>query len=197
MISDVERNEIAALIDFWFGPPQSAERFSQRDLWFVVNPEFDEALRQRFQALQRRAAQGGCADWTREAEPCLALILLLDQLPRNLYRGTAEAFATDAEARAAARIALQRGFDRSLPASWRTFIYLPFEHSEDLADQELSLTLFGALARDPDFARGEDYAKRHHAIIARFGRFPHRNEALGRASTPEEVAFLKEPNSSF
>ncbi len=197
MISDVERNEIAALIDFWFGPPQSAERFSQRDLWFKVNPEFDEALRQRFQTLQRRAAQGGCAAWTREAEPCLALILLLDQLPRNLYRGTAEAFATDAEARAAARIALQCRFDRSLPASWRTFVYLPFEHSEDLADQELSLTLFGALARDAGFSRGEDYAKRHHAIIARFGRFPHRNKALGRISTPVEEAFLKEPNSSF
>jgi uncharacterized protein (DUF924 family) len=197
MISDVERNEIAALIDFWFGPPQSAERFSQRKLWFEVSVEFDEALRQRFQPLHLRAAQGGCAPWAREAEPCLALILLLDQLPRNLYRGTAQAFVTDAEARAAARLALQRGFDRSLPASWRTFIYLPFEHSEDLADQELSLTLFGALARDPDFARGEDYAKHHHAIIARFGRFPHRNKALGRASSAAEEAFLKEPNSSF
>ena len=197
MISAAERDEITALIDFWFGPPQSSERFKSRAAWFKVDPEFDEALRQRFLALQQRAAAGGCNEWAGEAEPCLALILLLDQLPRNLYRGTAQAFATDPMARAAARGALSRGFDRSLPAAWRPFIYLPFEHSENLGDQEQSLALFASLARDPDFASSEDYAKRHHAIIARFGRFPHRNRALGRASSAEEEAFLKEPNSSF
>jgi uncharacterized protein (DUF924 family) len=197
MITDAERGEATALVDFWFGPPSSAERAKQRAVWFKIDPEFDGELRRRFSALQKRAAAGACADWALEAESCLALILLLDQLPRNLYRGAAEAFATDAMARAAAQTALSRGFDRSLPASWQQFIYLPFEHSEILADQERSVTLFAALARDPAFAGSLDYAKSHHAIVARFGRFPHRNRALGRPSTAAEEAFLTEPNSSF
>jgi uncharacterized protein (DUF924 family) len=196
-MTDAERSEATALIDFWFGAPGSAERFRARPEWFRVDPEFDHAIRRRFLPLQQRAAADHCADWAREAEPCLALILLLDQLPRNLYRSSAQAFATDAMARTAAREALSRGFDRSLAATCRQFIYLPFEHSEDLADQERSIALFTALARDPAFAGSLDYAKHHHAIIARFGRFPHRNHALGRASTAEEEAFLKEPNSSF
>lgn len=197
MMTDTERTEATALIDFWFGPPGSPERFEQQANWFKATPRFDEALRARFLALQLRASSGQCADWALESEPSLALILLLDQLPRNLYRGMAEAFATDAMARDAARAALARGLDRSLPAVWRQFMYLPFEHSEDLDDQVRSVALFEALARDPDFAGTLDYAKRHHAIIARFGRFPHRNKALGRATTPEEEAFLREPNSSF
>ena len=197
MMTGAERSEATALIDFWFGPPNSAERFQQRTAWFKADPEFDDALRRRFQPLQKRAASDRCGDWAIEAEPCLALILLLDQLPRNLYRRAAEAFATDAMAREAAQTAVSRGFDRSLPAAWRQFIYLPFEHSENLADQERSVTLFTALARDPAFAGSLDYAKRHHAIIARFGRFPHRNRALGRPSTAAEEAFLTEPNSSF
>lgn len=197
MMTAAERDEATALIDFWFGPPRSPTRFQQRAVWFRLDPKFDAQLRDRFGALRQRAAAGDCADWALEAEPCLALILLLDQLPRNLLRGTAEAFASDAAARAAARTALARGFDRSLPGAWRQFIYLPFEHSEDLADQELSMKLYAALARDPAFAGAFDYAQRHHAIIARFGRFPHRNAALGRASTAEEKAFLTEPGSSF
>lgn len=192
-----ERKEASALIDFWFGPPGAPSRFEQRDVWFKVDAVFDGQCKAQFGTLRERAAAGDCADWTLEAEPCLALILLLDQFPRNLYRGHAQAFATDAQARDAARAALGRGFDRSLPPSWRQFVYLPFEHSEDLADQELSVKLATVLARDPAFARALDYAQRHRAIIARFGRFPHRNAALGRTSTPEEQAFLKEPNSSF
>lgn len=197
MMTQAEREEATALVDFWFGPPRSPGRFQQREVWFKSDPGFDAALRERFGILQGRAAAGECADWALEAEPCLALILLLDQLPRNLFRGTAQAFACDTLAREMARGALKRGFDRSLPATWRQFIYLPFEHSEDLADQELSVTLFTALARDPTLAGTLDFARRHHAIIARFGRFPHRNAALGRVSTAEEEAFLKEPNSSF
>lgn len=195
MMTALERQDATALIDFWFGPPRSPTRFQQRDVWFKVDLAFDAQCRDRFGALRERAAEGDCAQWTLEAEPCLALILLLDQFPRNLFRGSARAFATDAQAREAARAALGRHFDRSLPATWRQFIYLPFEHSEELADQELSVKLATALA--PDFARPLDYAQRHHAIIARFGRFPHRNGALGRTSTPEELAFLKEPGSSF
>ena len=197
MITAEEREEATALIDFWFGPPRSPSRFEQREVWFKADPAFDRQCRERFGSLRERAAAGHCADWTLEAEPCLALILLLDQLPRNLFRGSAMAFATDVEAREAARAALARGFDRSLPASWRQFVYLPFEHSEDLADQELSVKLATALARDRAYARTLDYAERHRAIIARFGRFPHRNAALGRVSTAEEEAFLKEPGSSF
>jgi uncharacterized protein (DUF924 family) len=197
MMTAVERTEATALIDFWFGPPRSPTRFGQRAVWFKVDPAFDLQLRDQFGALRERAAAGDCAEWMLEAEPCLALILLLDQLPRNLFRGRAQAFATDAMAREAARAALARGFDRSLPASWRQFIYLPFEHCEELADQELSVKLAAQLARDPSFARTLDYAERHHVIIARFGRFPHRNAVLGRISTAEEEAFLKEPNSSF
>ena len=196
-MTDAERREATALVDFWFGAPGSHERFAQRPVWFTVDPEFDAALRRRFLTLQQRAADGECANWIDEAEPCLALVLLLDQLPRNLYRGTAQAFATDAMARGVAREALSRGFDRSLPGTWRQFIYLPFEHSENLADQEHSLKLFALLARDPAFAETLDYAQRHHEIIARFGRFPHRNRALGRRSSAAEEAFLKEPNSSF
>lgn len=197
MMTPGERDEATALIDFWFGPPRSPTRFQQRAVWFEADPGFDAPLRDRFGALQKRAAAGGCADWAREAEPCLALILLLDQLPRNLFRGSGQAFAGDAAARQAARAALARGFDRSLPGTWRQFIYLPFEHSEDLADQELSVTLYTALARDPAFAGALDYARRHRAIIVRFGRFPHRNAALGRVSTADEEAFLREPGSSF
>lgn len=197
MMTDTERSEATALIDYWFGPPGSPERFKQRAVWFKVDPRFDGELRTRFLPLQLRASSGQCADWALESEPSLAVILLLDQLPRNLYRGTGEAFATDAMAREAARSALARGLDRSLPAVWRQFMYLPFEHSEDLSDQERSIALFETLTRDPAFAGTLDYAKRHHAIIAQFGRFPHRNKALGRATTPEEEEFLKEPNSSF
>jgi len=196
-MTPAERLDAAALLDFWFGPPGTPERFASRDVWYRADPAFDAELRARFGALQQRAAARGCDHWSEEAEPCLALILLLDQLPRNLFRGRAEAFACDAQARAAARAALARGFDRSLPACWRQFVYLPFEHSENLADQELSLQLATALARDPAFAYFLDYAQRHHAIIARFGRFPHRNAALGRSSTAAEEAFLKEPGSSF
>ena len=192
-----ERDEASALIDFWFGPPRSPTRFEQRAVWFRVDPVFDGQLRERFGALQARAAAGGCTAWAGEAEPCLALVLLFDQLPRNLFRGSAQAFATDAMARATAKSAIQRGFDRSLPAAWRQFLYLPFEHSENLADQTVSVTLATALARDPAFARTLDFAQRHQTIIAHFGRFPHRNAALGRVSTPEEEAFLKEPGSSF
>lgn len=196
-MTERERAEASALIDFWFGPPGSPVRFQHRAVWFKADPAFDAELRRRFLRLQQGAASGDCAEWALEAEPCLALVLLLDQLPRNLYRGTAAAFGCDAMARAAARGALARGFDRSLPTSWRLFIYLPFEHSEEIEDQERSVALVAALARDPAFAEMLDYAKRHRDIIARFGRFPHRNAALGRASTAEEEAFLKTPNSSF
>ena len=122
-----------------------------------------------------------------------ALAILLDQFPRNMFRGRAKAFATDAKARAVAAAAISKGFDRALPVVERRFLYLPFEHSEFLADQERAISLFAGLGD----ALSLDYAIRHRAIIARFGRFPHRNGALGRASTMAEIAFLAQPGSSF
>lgn len=188
-----DKARVAALLAFWFGTPEAPDYNQPREIWFTTDPAFDEALRQRFGSDQQRAAAGGCDGWLEAADPALALVLLLDQLPRNLYRGTAGAFATDAQARAAAREALARGFDQALPPVRRAFLYLPFEHSEDLADQETSLRLYGALGNEEQLR----YARRHHEIVARFGRFPHRNRALGRPSTAAEEAFLKEPFSSF
>ena len=127
----------------------------------------------------------------------MALVLLLDQMPRNIERGGPLAFAADAKARAVARQAIARGYDRDLPPHRRPFLYLPFEHSEDLADQEEALRLFARLPEGEYRERQLDHARRHHAVIARFGRFPHRNAALGRISTAEEEAFLASPDAPF
>ncbi|HEY4134905.1 MAG TPA: DUF924 family protein [Alphaproteobacteria bacterium] len=186
-----------ALLDFWFGPSGSAERESPRGVWFKSDPAFDVLLRDSFLADQRRAANGDYDSWVGTPEGTVALLLLLDQLPRNLYRGTAQSFATDARAREIAGITVPRGFDKLLPPVWRWFVYLPFEHSESLADQERSLALFGSLPPSKDTDKVVDYARRHHDIVARFGRFPHRNEILGRSSRPEEIEFLKQPGSAF
>ncbi|HUZ71912.1 MAG TPA: DUF924 family protein [Stellaceae bacterium] len=192
-----DASRVAALLAFWFGAPGSPEHDTWRAIWFKADAAFDAALGARFGEDRRRAAAGQCDHWGAECDAALALLLLLDQLPRNLYRGQAAAFATDAKARAAARAALARGFDQALPPVRRVFLYLPFEHSEDLADQDHALALFTAMPPGPRYEHELDYARRHHAIIARFGRFPHRNRALGRVSTAEEEDFLKQPGSSF
>jgi uncharacterized protein (DUF924 family) len=185
------------LLDRWFGPPGDPQREAARDIWFESSPDFDAALRAEFLLDHEDAAAGRLASWEAQPEGALALILLLDQVPRNIFRGGPRAYASDPLARAAAERALARGFDGAVPPVWRVFFYLPFEHSENLADQERGLALFAALPPrldDPDSLR---HARRHHEIIARFGRFPHRNAVLGRASTPAELAFLEEPDSSF
>lgn len=192
-----ERERAGTLLDFWFGVPGTPEHDRPRAVWFAVTPAFDAALREHFLADQERAATGAYDGWMEERETCLALVLLLDQLPRNLYRGTPKAFLSDAKARATARQALSQGFDRTLPPVRRLFLYLPFEHSEDLADQTLSVRLFAAMPPGEKSEEWLGYARRHYEIIARFGRFPHRNRALGRASTAAEEAFLKEPDSAF
>lgn len=185
------------LLDRWFGPPGDPGREAARQIWFESTPEFDAALRTEFLADHEDAAAGRLASWEASAEGALALVLLLDQIPRNIFRGSLRAYANDALARAAADRALARGFDRAVPCAWRGFFYLPFEHSEDLADQERALALFAALLPTPESPDPLRHARRHHEIIARFGRFPHRNAVLGRASTPAELAFLAEPDSSF
>jgi len=168
----------AEVIAFW--------REAGPERWFEKNEVFDEAVRARFLALHERAAAGELKDWENSAEGTLALLLLFDQFPRNMFRGTARAFATDELARAIAASALLKGFDAQVPSDLRTFLYLPFEHSEDMADQERGLALYTAAGDQDDLK----WAQIHADIIRRFGRFPHRNAALGRGTTPEEQAFL-------
>jgi len=180
------------VLDFWFGAPNSRERGRPRKLWFQKSEPFDAEVRRRFLATWERTARGECERWQATPLASLALIVVLDQFPRNMFRGTARSFASDSLALAAARETIARGFDLLLSPVERLFVYLPFEHAEDLAAQRRSLALCHAL--DPEDMQ---YAKRHYEIIARFGRFPHRNAILGRRSTAEEAEFLKQPGSSF
>ena len=186
-----------ALLDAWFGPPGDPGREQQRGIWFKSTGEFDASLREAFLADYEAAAAGLLRSWEALPEGALALVLLLDQIPRNIFRGTPRAYATDAAARAAADRALERGFDRPFPLVWRRFFYMPLHHSENLEDQHRSRELFQALPRDPDRAGSlRRYGHPYVEVIERFGRFPHRNAILGRESTPEEIAFLAERKKS-
>ena len=183
----------AAVLDSWFGPPGDLGREQHREIWFKATDEFDAALRREFLADYEAAAAGALRSWEASAEGALALVLLLDQLPRNIFRGDPLAYATDGAARAAADRALERGFAQLVPPAWRLFFYMPFHHSEDIADQRRSLALFNALPLNPD--RGGSlrrYGRHYIEVIELFGRFPHRNEILGRESTPAEIAFMAE-----
>ena len=162
--------------------------------WFKKNDDFDAAIRYRFAADVDAASRGDYDAWQDTADGALALIILLDQMPRNLFRGQARTYATDAKAVEIARKAIEAGFDLQQPKERRLFYYMPFEHCEDLDDQELCLQLMAERIGDDNYVH---YATLHRDIIARFGRFPHRNAVLGRPSTDEELAFLQEPNSSF
>jgi uncharacterized protein (DUF924 family) len=190
-----------AVRDFWFGAPDSPDFGRWRYVWFERDEAFDR-LCADFRDDHERAARGDYDAVAERPAGAVALVLLLDQFPRNLFRGTVQAFATDARARATAARAVDAGMDRLVLPVERMFLYLPFQHCESLENQRRSVDLFESLPLTPEFSAAErdhavDYAHRHKAIIERFGRFPHRNAALGRASTPEEIAFLAEPNSSF
>lgn len=176
------------ILHFWFEETPPA-------LWFQKNEEFDRQIRDRFLSAYKLAADGVCDPWRDSAEGCLALCVVLDQFPRNMFRGTPEAFATDARALNIARFAVSRGFDQTVPFERRRFMYLPFEHSEDMADQERSVALFKAMEGQDKLAY--DYALRHYDVIARYGRFPHRNAILGRKNTPEEEEYLAQPGAGF
>lgn len=156
--------------------------------WFKKDEAFDNAIRARFETAHQAGARGAFADWEASAEGSLALLLLLDQFPRNMYRGSGHQFATDGLARAIARRAIARSLDHEVEPELRGFFYLPFEHSEDARDQQEAVQLFEA-AGDAELIK---WAKLHADIIARFGRFPHRNDCLGRESTEAEKLFLKE-----
>lgn len=177
----------AEVLAFWFAPETEPH-------WFTGDPAFDARVRSVLLPAHERAAGGILESWLGSAEGALALILLLDQVPRNAFRGSPRAFATDAEARAAARAALAHGFDLARPVRERPFFYLPFEHAEDLDDQRLSVALFRERVGEGPYL---DYAVRHLRVIERFGRFPHRNKVLGREDTEAERAWLADHPQGF
>ena len=166
------------VIGFW--------RNAGPEKWFKKIPAFDEAIRLKFEPVHHAAARGEYDAWAQDSETALALLILLDQFPRNLYRNSGHAFATDSKARSIARAAIEAGFDRIVDPAFRNFFYLPFEHSEDIADQDYGLALVAENGVEDDLK----WATIHREIIARFGRFPHRNPMLGRVTTDAEQAFL-------
>lgn len=192
---DLLADRAAAVRGFWFGEPPAA---TPRAEWFRKDAAFDAQIRARFGALIETALAGGLRAWEATPAGTLARIVVLDQFTRNSFRDSARAFAGDALALAAAQALVAAGGDRAFAPLQRWFTYLPFEHAEDLAVQRQSMALFTALADEhPALADARHWAQKHFEVIERFGRYPHRNALLGRASTPEEVAFLQQPGSSF
>ncbi|MEO8557685.1 MAG: DUF924 family protein [Rhodospirillales bacterium] len=181
------------ILDFWLKPRDAAGQPLYRPEWFKRDDALDAAIAAQFKDAVEQALAGRLDAMAEDTDGALALVILLDQFPRNLYRGTAKAFAGDAQALRLAKQIVERGWDRALPLYSRMFVYLPFEHSENREDQERSVQLVADLHND----NLRKYAIGHRDIVARFGRFPHRNAALGRASTAEEIEFLKQPGSSF
>lgn len=190
-------SQATTILDFWFGSPNDPNYGKQLPFWFDKQPEFDAKVRDLFLADYQKAVGGHLHDWINLPQTCLALILLLDQFPRNMFRDTPQAFATDWEALSIAKHATNKGYDRQLLPVQQWFIYLPFEHSENIEDQRKCIKLFQNLSHDPYSAKAIESAFKHKQIIARFGRFPHRNAILGRISTPDEEEFLAEEGSSF
>ena len=174
------------VLRFWFADEPASRESMIQSRWFFPTPEFDQLCTTRFLASYEDAAHGRLEDWKNGPRSCLALVLLLDQFPRNMFRGDAKAYSNDDRALEVARRALARGTDRQIEAPLLQFLYLPFMHSEDLADQLRCVDLF----RTTDDTENLRYAEEHADIIRRFGRFPHRNRVLGRVTTPEEQAFL-------
>lgn len=193
------------VLDFWFreavDPEGSIDEWNL--VWFGRDEHFDAAVRERFALLPDLALRGDLDAWVNEPQGALALAIALDQFPRNLYRGTPRCFAYDQKAQKVAELAVERGYDQELEPVGAVFLYMPFEHAEDIDRQERSVELFRALAeRAPErqedaFENYVSYAERHHAVIARFGRFPHRNEVLERTMTAEERDYLASGGDAF
>lgn len=183
------------VLTFWFGVKTAPEWGSFRQQWFEKNDPFDSEIRNRFGDAMEQAAGGELDSMASHPEGALALIIMLDQFPRNVHRGTPRAFATDAKAVAQSERAIARGWAAHLVKVQRMFLYLPLMHAEDLAKQDRCLDLWrSGVSTDPEDLK---FALRHREIIERFGRFPHRNDTLGRESSAEEIEFLKEPMSAF
>ncbi|POA48003.1 DUF924 domain-containing protein [Pseudomonas sp. MPR-ANC1] len=193
------------LLDWWFGHAESPDDISadKGGLWFGKKDSQDLEARERFGVFVDQALAGGLTEWTQRPEGWLALVLLLDQLPRMIFRDTPKAFSGDLRAQKLVAQGIAADFDRQLKPIQRVFIYLVFEHCENLAVQNEAVSRFiDLVAEQPEgeravFADNLDYAERHQKVIARFGRFPHRNAVLGRESTAEELVFLSEPGSRF
>lgn len=198
-----------ALLQTWFGDWDDSQPQTDSDqalfaMWWMHKPEVDAMLEERFGALHTEACAGGCDHWADTPRGTLALVILFDQLSRNLGRGTGAMFAHDGRARALVKQAIAEGTDLELTPIERSFLYMPLMHSEDTGDHELAVEVFTRLAGDTasgpradNYANVLDFQHKHKAIVDRFGRYPHRNELLERVSTPEERAFLEEPGSSF
>jgi len=187
------------VLDFWFLPPGDPGYGKARKEWFRKDPAFDAQIRTRFGSLIAQALAGGLHEWEMEGpQGALARILLLDQFIRNAYRGAPESFAGDTLALAAAQALVDSGADRQLPPFQRAFVYMPYEHAEDARMQQCAVDLFARLAAEhAGFDDMLDYAHRHRGVIARFGRFPHRNPILGRSSSADELQYLSEPGAGF
>lgn len=193
------------VLDFWIGPldAEGLSNDTHAARWFRKDLAFDAEVRTRFEPTLRAIMEGACADWCDRPEGRLAYVIALDQFPRNMYRDTAAAFSGDKEALATARAGIEFGHDRLLRGVQRVFFYMPFMHAETLVDQNRSVALFTAFRDETSgklqrgLADNVRFAEAHRDIIARWGRFPHRNAQLGRPSTPDELTFLQGPNSSF
>lgn len=176
------------ILHFWFEETKPAQ-------WFQKNSDFDKKIKDRFSQTYDLAKDGVMDDWRNDTDGSLALVLVLDQFPRNMFRDTPQAFAADHKALIVSKYAISKGFDQLLNPVKRRFLYLPFEHSENLSDQRRSVELFEAMKEDDPL--GHEYALRHYDVIEKFGRFPHRNKILGRENTSEEEDYLKQPGSGF
>lgn len=181
---------IRDILDFWLLPLSDPDHGRKRELWWNSTPELDTEIRVRFGALIERAIAGELDHWRKSPDGALALTLLCDQFTRNIFRKTARAFSGDIKARETVRYALAHGFPSAYPNDVRLFFYMPLQHSEDLGDQDLCCSLFATMG-NPD---NDKYAAEHRDIVAKYGRFPHRNEVLGRTSTAEELEYLKTAN---
>jgi uncharacterized protein (DUF924 family) len=200
-------SRVDEILDFWFGTPDTLTngeeygkpRFSNGEalptMWFKSEPIVDREIKDRFEEVYQFAAAGLLDGWQDAPTSCLALIITLDQFPRNMFRGKPAAFATDELALSVAKHAVETGIDRELFPVQKWFVYLPFEHSERLEDQLESVKLFETLASDPDSQIAIESARTHYELIKTFGRFPHRNQILGRVSTPTELEFLDRPDA--
>ena len=191
---DLIASDSRSVLDFWFGTPPGV----YRKQWFRKDSDFDAQIKTQFLALHQAMVASSIEPWLRTAKTSLARIIVLDQFSRNMFRGTPQSFATDPEALATSETVIERGYDAEMLPVERFFLYLPFEHSENLRHQDRCVRYFEALVTEaPELESGLDYARRHRDVIAKFGRFSHRNEILGRQGTEAELAFLQQPGSRF